>query len=164
MFRALIYGSYQKPRELIWIFGMLIFVVLMAEAFMGYLLPWGQMSFWGATVITNLLGALPLLFALELVSGPAAVDLGAALADWFAGNVTSGSIILMEVRLPRALLALIVGQIGLHATMAGVRMAAPLQALREGHSAWSVGVLLALYAAAPVLLSATASAPLPFRM
>jgi MFS family permease len=53
----------------------------------------------------------------------------------------------------RVLLALIVGQIGLHATMAGVRMAAPLQALREGHSAWSVGVLMALYAAAPVLLS-----------
>jgi MFS family permease len=53
----------------------------------------------------------------------------------------------------RVLLALIVGQMGLHATMAGVRMAAPLQALREGHSAWSVGVLLALYAAAPVLLS-----------
>ncbi|MEY4641039.1 MAG: hypothetical protein RLZZ227_1033 [Pseudomonadota bacterium] len=60
-------------------------------------------------VVAILLGALPLLFALELVSGPAAVDLGAALADWFAGNVTSGSIILMEVRLPRALLALIVG-------------------------------------------------------
>ena len=58
-----------------------------------------------------------------------------------------------EARFRRLLLALIFGQIGLHATMAGVRMAAPLQALRDGHSAWTVGVLLALYAAAPVLLS-----------
>ena len=58
-----------------------------------------------------------------------------------------------RARFSQVLLALIVGQIGLHATMAGVRMAAPLQALRDGHSAWSVGVLLALYAAAPVLLS-----------
>ena len=53
MFRGLIYGSYRKPRELIWIFGTLIFLALMAEAFMGYLLPWGQMSYWGAWVIMN---------------------------------------------------------------------------------------------------------------
>ncbi|HKJ94362.1 MAG TPA: cytochrome b N-terminal domain-containing protein [Gammaproteobacteria bacterium] len=59
MFRALLYGSYKKPRELIWIFGMLIYLVLMAEAFMGYLLPWGQMSYWGAQVITSLFGAIP---------------------------------------------------------------------------------------------------------
>ncbi|MCF6257729.1 MAG: cytochrome bc complex cytochrome b subunit [Gammaproteobacteria bacterium] len=59
MFRALLYGSYRKPRELLWVFGMLIFVVLMAEAFMGYLLPWGQMSFWGAQVIISLFGAIP---------------------------------------------------------------------------------------------------------
>jgi ubiquinol-cytochrome c reductase cytochrome b subunit len=52
MFRGLLYGSFKQPRELIWIFGMLIFVCLMAEAFMGYLLPWGQMSYWGAQVIT----------------------------------------------------------------------------------------------------------------
>ena len=51
MFRGMMYGSYQKPRELIWIFGMFIFLALMAEAFMGYLLPWGQMSYWGAQVI-----------------------------------------------------------------------------------------------------------------
>ncbi|MBZ6072325.1 cytochrome b [Aeromonas schubertii] len=61
MFRGLIYGSYQKPRELLWIFGMLIFLVLMAEAFMGYLLPWGQMSFWGAQVIISLFGAIPII-------------------------------------------------------------------------------------------------------
>lgn len=59
MFRALLYGSYRGPRELLWVFGMLIFVVLMAEAFMGYLLPWGQMSFWGAQVIISLFGAIP---------------------------------------------------------------------------------------------------------
>ena len=61
MFRGLLYGSYRKPRELIWIFGTLIFLALMAEAFMGYLLPWGQMSFWGAQVIVNLFSAIPLI-------------------------------------------------------------------------------------------------------
>ena len=61
MFRGLIYGSYRKPRELIWIFGMLIYLALMAEAFMGYLLPWGQMSYWGAQVIVNLFAAVPFI-------------------------------------------------------------------------------------------------------
>ena len=61
MFRGLIYGSYRKPRELIWIFGVLIFLTLMAEAFFGYLLPWGQMSYWGAQVIVNLFAALPII-------------------------------------------------------------------------------------------------------
>jgi len=59
MFRGMMYGSYQKPRELLWIFGMFIFLVLMAEAFMGYLLPWGQMSFWGAQVIISIFGVIP---------------------------------------------------------------------------------------------------------
>jgi ubiquinol-cytochrome c reductase cytochrome b subunit len=61
MFRGLIYGSYRKPRELVWIFGCAIFLCLMAEAFMGYLLPWGQMSYWGAQVIVNLFAAIPLV-------------------------------------------------------------------------------------------------------
>ena len=61
MFRGLMYGSYRKPRELIWIFGMMIYLALMAEAFFGYLLPWGQMSYWGAQVIINLFDALPLI-------------------------------------------------------------------------------------------------------
>ncbi|MEI6302124.1 MAG: cytochrome bc complex cytochrome b subunit [Betaproteobacteria bacterium] len=61
MFRAMLYGSYRKPRELLWIFGMLIYLVLMGEAFFGYLLPWGQMSFWGAQVIVNLFGAVPFI-------------------------------------------------------------------------------------------------------
>ncbi|WP_431050779.1 cytochrome b [Roseateles sp. L2-2] len=59
MFRGLLYGSYRKPRELVWIFGCAIFLCLMAEAFMGYLLPWGQMSYWGAQVIVNLFAAVP---------------------------------------------------------------------------------------------------------
>ncbi|MGZ8202674.1 MAG: cytochrome b [Burkholderiales bacterium] len=61
MFRALLYGSYRQPRELVWIVGMLIYLMLMAEAFFGYLLPWGQMSYWGAQVIVNLFDALPLI-------------------------------------------------------------------------------------------------------
>ena len=61
MFRALMYGSYKKPRELVWLFGMFIFLALMAEAFFGYLLPWGQMSFWGAQVIISLFGAIPVI-------------------------------------------------------------------------------------------------------
>jgi ubiquinol-cytochrome c reductase cytochrome b subunit len=61
MFRGVMYGSYQKPRELLWIFGMLIFLVLMAEAFMGYLLPWGNMSYWGAQVIISLFGTIPII-------------------------------------------------------------------------------------------------------
>lgn len=61
MFRGLVYGSFKQPRELIWIFGMLIFVCLMAEAFMGYLLPWGQMSYWGAQVIISLFSAIPVV-------------------------------------------------------------------------------------------------------
>lgn len=59
IFRGMFYGSYKKPRELLWIFGVLILLLMMATAFMGYVLPWGQMSFWGATVITNLFSAIP---------------------------------------------------------------------------------------------------------
>lgn len=72
IFRALLYGSYRKPRELLWIFGVLLFLLLMAEAFMGYLLPWGQMSFWGAQVIISLFGAIPYI--------------GSDLALWIRGD------------------------------------------------------------------------------
>jgi ubiquinol-cytochrome c reductase cytochrome b subunit len=61
MFRALLYGSHKKPRELVWIFGVLIYLCLMAEAFLGYLLPWGQMSYWGAQVIVNLFASIPFI-------------------------------------------------------------------------------------------------------
>src|SRR6056300_1140693 len=61
IFRSLFYGSYKSPREIIWIIGIIIYLLMMAAAFMGYVLPWGQMSFWGATVITNLFSAIPLV-------------------------------------------------------------------------------------------------------
>ena len=61
IFRSLFYGSYKSPREVIWIIGLIIYILMMATAFMGYVLPWGQMSFWGATVITNLFSAIPLV-------------------------------------------------------------------------------------------------------
>ena len=72
MFRGLLYGSHRRPRELLWIFGMLIFLCLMAEAFFGYLLPWGQMSYWGAQVIVNLFAAIPVI--------------GPDLAIWIRGD------------------------------------------------------------------------------
>jgi len=72
MFRGLIYGSYKQPRELVWLFGMFLYMALMAEAFLGYLLPWGQMSFWGAQVIISLFGALPVV--------------GEQLALWIRGD------------------------------------------------------------------------------
>jgi ubiquinol-cytochrome c reductase cytochrome b subunit len=74
IFRGLFYGSYKAPREITWIIGMLIFLLMMATAFMGYVLPWGQMSFWGATVITGLFGAIPLVgesLQTWLLGGPA---------------------------------------------------------------------------------------------
>ena len=100
MFRALLYGSYKKPRELIWIFGMLIFVVLMAEAFVGYVLPWGQMSYWGAQVIISLFGAIPVV--------------GDDLVTWIRGDYLISGITLNRffalhvVALPIVLLALVV--------------------------------------------------------
>jgi ubiquinol-cytochrome c reductase cytochrome b subunit len=72
MFRALLYGSARKPRELLWIFGCLIFLLLMAEAFMGYVLPWGNMSYWGAQVIVSLFGSLPVI--------------GSGLVEWIRGD------------------------------------------------------------------------------
>jgi len=72
MFRSLLYGSHKAPRELLWVFGMFIYVVLMAEAFLGYILPWGQMSYWGAQVIINLFGALP--------------KIGEPLTQWIRGD------------------------------------------------------------------------------
>lgn len=100
MFRALIYGSYKKPRELIWVFGMLIFVVLMAEAFVGYVLPWGQMSYWGAQVIISLFGAIPVV--------------GESIVTWIRGDYLISGITLNRffalhvVALPIVLLALVV--------------------------------------------------------
>lgn len=76
IFRGLYFGSYIKPRELLWCSGVLIFLLMMATAFMGYVLPWGQMSFWGATVITNLFSAIPFIgsFIVEWLWGGFSVD------------------------------------------------------------------------------------------
>jgi ubiquinol-cytochrome c reductase cytochrome b subunit len=72
MFRGLMWGSYKKPRELLWIIGMMIYLAMMATAFFGYLLPWGQMSYWGAQVIVNLFSAVPGIGDLTSRSGCAA--------------------------------------------------------------------------------------------
>lgn len=100
MFRGLLYGSYRAPRELVWIFGMTIYVALMAEAFLGYVLPWGQMSFWGAQVIISLFGAIPVV--------------GEAIVEWIRGDYLISGITLNRfmslhvVAVPIVLLALVV--------------------------------------------------------
>lgn len=100
MFRALLYGSYKKPRELIWLFGMAIFVALMAEAFVGYVLPWGQMSYWGAQVIISLFSAIPVV--------------GEAIVEWIRGDYLISGVTLNRffalhvVALPIVLLGLVV--------------------------------------------------------
>jgi ubiquinol-cytochrome c reductase cytochrome b subunit len=100
MFRALFYGSFKKPRELVWLFGMTIFLLLMAEAFMGYLLPWGQMSYWGAQVIISLFGAIPVFGEdLALLIRGDYVVADATLNRFFALHV---------IAIPLALLGLVV--------------------------------------------------------
>ncbi len=88
MFRGILYGSYQKPRELVWLIGMAIFLCLMAEAFFGYLLPWGNMSFWGAQVITSLFGAVPFIgeWLMEFIRGDYTIS-GVTLNRFFALHV-----------------------------------------------------------------------------
>jgi ubiquinol-cytochrome c reductase cytochrome b subunit len=99
MFRGLMYGSYREPRELLWLIGMLIFVVLMAEGFFGYVLPWGNMAYWGAQVIVSLVGAIPLV--------------GPDLMEWFRGDFLMSGITLNRffalhvVALPLVLVVLV---------------------------------------------------------
>jgi ubiquinol-cytochrome c reductase cytochrome b subunit len=103
MFRALLYGSYQKPRELLWIFGMLIYFALMGEAFFGYLLPWGNMSYWGAQVIVSLFGAIPYVgdSLMEWIRG-----------DYYISDVTLNRFFAMHViALPLALVFLVIGHV-----------------------------------------------------
>ncbi len=103
MFRGMMYGSYQKPRELIWIFGCLILLVLMAEAFMGYVLPWGQMSYWGAQVIISLFGAIP------IIGEPLVVWI---MGDFLISEATLGRFFALHViALPLVLIALVVAHI-----------------------------------------------------
>ncbi|MEE4185827.1 MAG: cytochrome bc complex cytochrome b subunit [Gammaproteobacteria bacterium] len=100
MFRAMLYGSYKKPRELLWLIGMVIYVALMAEAFFGYLLPWGQMSYWGAQVIVSLFGALPVV--------------GDPLVEWIRGDYNISDVTLNRffalhvIAVPLALVMLVV--------------------------------------------------------
>jgi ubiquinol-cytochrome c reductase cytochrome b subunit len=103
MFRGLMYGSYRKPRELVWLFGCAIFLALMAEAFMGYLLPWGQMSYWGAQVIVNLFAAIPFI-------GP---DLALLIrGDYVVGDATLNRFFAFHViAVPLVLLGLVVAHI-----------------------------------------------------
>lgn len=98
MFRGLMYGSYQKPRELIWVFGMAIYLVLMMEGFMGYVLPWGQMSYWGANVIVSLAGAIPIIGEdlLVWVRGDYLIS-GATLNRFFALHVVALPIVLIAL-------------------------------------------------------------------
>jgi len=103
MFRALLYGSHRRPRELLWIFGVLIYLALMAEAFFGYLLPWGNMSYWGAQVIVSLFGTFPLI--------------GDSLIEWIRGDYFISDITLNRffalhvVALPLVLIFLVVAHI-----------------------------------------------------
>jgi len=103
MFRALLYGSYRKPRELLWIFGCLIFLALMAEAFMGYVLPWGNMSYWGAQVIISLFSAIPVV--------------GEQLTTWIRGDFVIGDATLNRffalhvVALPFVLVGLVIAHL-----------------------------------------------------
>jgi len=103
MFRGLMYGSYRKPRELLWILGCFIYLCLMAEAFFGYLLPWGQMSYWGAQVIVNLFATIPVI--------------GESLALWIRGDYTISDITLNRffafhvIALPLVLLGLVVAHL-----------------------------------------------------
>ena len=109
MFRAMLYGSYKNPRELLWLIGMVIYLALMAEAFFGYLLPWGQMSYWGAQVIVSLFGAIP--------------GIGADLVEWIRGDYFISDITLNRffalhvAAVPLALVMLVVMHIlALHET------------------------------------------------
>ena len=109
MFRAMLYGSYKNPRELLWLIGMFIYLALMAEAFFGYLLPWGQMSYWGAQVIVSLFGALP--------------GIGEVLVEWIRGDYFISDITLNRffalhvIAVPLALVMLVVLHImALHET------------------------------------------------
>ena len=103
MFRAMLYGSYKKPRELVWIVGRLIYFCLIAEAFFGYLLPWGNMSYWAAQVIVNLFSAIPFI--------------GETLTEWIRGDYYISDITLNRffafhvIAVPLAIIALVFAHI-----------------------------------------------------
>lgn len=150
IFRGLYYGSYKSPREVTWIIGMLIYLVMMGTAFMGYVLPWGQMSFWGATVITGLFGAIPLIgepIQTWLLGGPA------------VGNPTLNRFFSLHYLLPFIIAALVVVHIwAFHTTgnnnPAGVevRRGSKEEAEKDTLPFWPYFVIKDLFALGVVLI------------
>ena len=150
IFRGLYYGSYKSPREVTWIIGMLIYVVMMATGFMGYVLPWGQMSFWGATVITGLFSAIP--------------GIGDTIQTWLlggpsVGNATLNRFFSLHYLLPFILAALVILHIwAFHTTgnnnPAGVevRRGSKEEAARDTLPFWPYFVIKDLFALAVVLI------------
>jgi ubiquinol-cytochrome c reductase cytochrome b subunit len=133
MFRGLIYGSYQKPRELVWVLGMLIFLTLMAEAFFGYVLPWGQMSYWGAQVIINLFGAIPYV--------------GPELTEWIRGDYLVSDATLNRffalhvIALPLVILLLVVLHLGaLHEVGSNNPDGVDIKKVKDEHGHYKDGI------------------------
>lgn len=149
IFRGLYYGSYKSPREVTWIIGMMIYLVMMATGFMGYVLPWGDMSFWGATVITGLFGAIP--------------GIGTALQTWLLGgfavdNATLNRFFSLHYLLPFVILALVIVHIwAFHTTGNGnpsgveVRRGSKAEAQKDTLPFWPYFVLKDLFALSAVL-------------
>ena len=150
IFRNLYYGSYKAPREVTWIIGMLIFVLMMATAFMGYVLPWGQMSFWGATVITGLFGTIP--------------GIGESLQTWLlggpaVGNATLNRFFSLHYLLPFITLGLVIVHIWAFHTTGNnnptgveVRRGSKEEAARDTVPFWPYFVMKDLFALAIILL------------
>jgi ubiquinol-cytochrome c reductase cytochrome b subunit len=150
IFRGLYYGSYKVPREVTWIIGMLIYVLMMATAFMGYVLPWGQMSFWGATVITGLFGAIP--------------GIGEPLQTWLlggpaVGDATVNRFFSLHYLLPFVILALVVVHIWAFHTTGNnnptgveVRRGSVDEAKRDTVPFWPYFVIKDLFALAVILV------------
>jgi len=150
IFRGLYYGSYKSPREITWIIGMLIYLLMMATAFMGYVLPWGQMSFWGATVITGLFGAIP--------------GVGESIQTWLlggpaVGNATLNRFFSLHYLLPFVILGLVILHIwAFHTTgnnnPAGVpvRTGSKAEAEKDTLPFWPYFVIKDLFALVLVLL------------
>ena len=150
MFRTLYYGSYKPPRELTWIIGMLIFLAMMATGFMGYVLPWGQMSFWGATVITGLFGAIPFI--------------GDSIQTWLLGgpavdNATLNRFFSLHYLLPFIIAALVVVHIWAFHTTGNnnptgveVRRASKAEAKKDTLPFWPYFVIKDLFALCVILV------------
>jgi ubiquinol-cytochrome c reductase cytochrome b subunit len=151
IFRGLYYGSYKAPREVTWIVGMLIYLLMMGTAFMGYVLPWGQMSFWGATVITGLFGAIPFV--------------GEAIQTWLLGgpavdNATLNRFLSLHYLLPFVILGLVIVHVWAFHTTGNnnptgvdVRRASKKEAEADTLPFWPYFVIKDLFALAVILVA-----------